>query len=67
MLSLSLIGYMTSGVFLGRAYFDYFFLIVICIAVLGRIAREQWAQEEDADGSPLSGESDEEFMLAREA
>jgi hypothetical protein len=58
---------MTSGVFLGRAYFDYFFMIVVCIAALGRIAREQWAQEEDSESSLLPGQSDEELLLAGEA
>lgn len=67
MLRLSLIGFMTSGVFLGRAYFDYFFMIVVCIAALGRIAREQWAQEEDSESSLLPGQSDEELLLAGEA
>jgi putative inorganic carbon (HCO3(-)) transporter len=37
MFRLSLVGFLTSGAFLGRSYFDYFFTIVSCIAVLGRI------------------------------
>jgi len=34
MFRFSLVGFLTSGMFLGRAYFDYFFTIVACIAVL---------------------------------
>jgi probable O-glycosylation ligase (exosortase A-associated) len=34
----SLIGFLVSGFFLGRAYFDYFFSIVACLVVLGRLA-----------------------------
>lgn len=48
----SLIGFLTSGMFLGRAYFDYFFSIVACVAVLQRLARQEWAEipeEEDED------------------
>lgn len=37
MLRLSLVGFLASGAFLGRAYFDYFFTMVACIAVLHRI------------------------------
>lgn len=38
MLWFSLIGFMVSGAFLGRAYFDYFFSIVACISILNRVA-----------------------------
>lgn len=45
MLRFSLIGFLTSGAFLGRAYFDYFFTIVACIAALERIClRDQVAE-----------------------
>ena len=40
MLQFSLIGFLTSGLFLGRAYFDYFFTIVACIAILNRVSRD---------------------------
>ncbi len=40
----SLIGFLVSGLFLGRAYFDYYFTIVACIVILNRVAREQWVQ-----------------------
>ena len=35
----SLVGFLISGFFLGRAYFDYFFSIVACLVVLDRLAR----------------------------
>jgi len=44
MLELSLIGFLVSGVFLGRAYFDYYFTIVACVIVLRQAAQERWAQ-----------------------
>jgi putative inorganic carbon (hco3(-)) transporter len=43
MLQLSLVGFLVSGLFLGRAYFDYFFALIACITCLGGIARERWA------------------------
>ena len=45
MFQMSLIGFLISGVFLGRAYFDYFFAIVACITILDRCARDRWAVE----------------------
>jgi putative inorganic carbon (HCO3(-)) transporter len=53
--ALSLIGFMTSGIFLGRAYFDYVFSIVACLAVLERLAGQvgdaPYEIEETAAGS----------------
>ena len=43
MFQVSLIGFLISGTFLGRAYFDYFFAIVACISILDLCARERWA------------------------
>jgi hypothetical protein len=43
MLQASLAGFLVPGFFLGRAYFDYYFTIVACITILGRIASERWA------------------------
>jgi probable O-glycosylation ligase (exosortase A-associated) len=43
MFQFSLVGFLTSGVFLGRAYFDYFFTIVACVMILERLARDRWA------------------------
>lgn len=42
----SLIGFLSSGAFLGRAYFDYFFTIVACLAILDHVARDRWAWAE---------------------
>jgi hypothetical protein len=42
MLRFSLVGFVVSGAFLGRAYFDYFFTIVACIVILKRVCEAQW-------------------------
>jgi putative inorganic carbon (HCO3(-)) transporter len=44
MFRFSLVGFLTSGLFLGRAYFDYYFAIVACITVLKHICEEDWAE-----------------------
>ena len=50
MFQFSLIGFLTAGLFLGRAYFDYFFTIAACIVILKRVAQAEWAAaEESAD------------------
>lgn len=43
MLRSSLIGFLICGLFLGRAYFDYYYTIVACIAILAAAARDRWA------------------------
>ena len=48
LLRFSMVGFLTSGVFLGRAYFDYYFTLVACIAILRRVADEEWARDEEA-------------------
>ena len=48
MFQFSLVGFLTAGLFLGRAYFDYFFTIFGCIVILERVARTEWAEEEPA-------------------
>jgi putative inorganic carbon (hco3(-)) transporter len=48
MFQFSLIGFLTSGAFLGRAYFDYFFTLVACIISLEHIALKEWATPEAA-------------------
>jgi putative inorganic carbon (hco3(-)) transporter len=42
MFQMSLLGFLVSGLFLGRAYFDYFFTIVACIAILDHCASDRW-------------------------
>jgi putative inorganic carbon (hco3(-)) transporter len=49
MLRFSLTAFLTSGVFLGRAYFDYFFCLVSCVAILARVTAEKWAAEDEQD------------------
>lgn len=44
MFRFSLVGFLTAGIFLGRAYFDYFYAIVGCVAILKRVAYEEWSQ-----------------------
>lgn len=39
MLKFSLLGFLTSGAFLGRAYFDYYFTLVACVLILKRVWR----------------------------
>ena len=45
MFRFSLVGFLTSGFFLGRAYFDYYFTIVGCIVILNRVAQREWTEE----------------------
>ena len=53
MLSLSLVGFLTSGTFLGRAYFDFFFTIVACVAILKHVSHAEWAQgTEESEPEP---------------
>ena len=40
-LRFSMVGFLASGAFLGRAYFDYFFVIVAGIAILNRLAKTE--------------------------
>ena len=62
MFRLSLTGFLTSGLFLGRAYFDLYFSIVACIVVLNCVCRREWSKSaflEDAQ----SGEEQEPVHL----
>ncbi len=45
MFRFSLVGFLMSGFFLGRAYFDYYYTIVACIVVLRRICATTWRTE----------------------
>jgi len=56
MFQYSLVGFLTSGVFLGRAYFDYYFSIVACIAVSTRAFQSEWILS-----SQSSADSEEEI------
>jgi probable O-glycosylation ligase (exosortase A-associated) len=46
LLRFSLVGFLCSGAFLGRAYFDYFFTLVGCSLILGRLWENQMAELE---------------------
>ena len=61
MFMFSLVGFMASGIFLGRAYFDYYFSIFACVVILEKVARDRWrdALSQDAD------EEDEEIGEAQ--
>lgn len=47
MLRFSLVGFLVSGAFLGRAYFEYYFTIVGCLIILNNICAESWSAEEE--------------------
>jgi probable O-glycosylation ligase (exosortase A-associated) len=49
MFSFALVGFLSSGLFLGRAYFDYFYTVVACIAVLKRQCKQAWSEMEAED------------------
>jgi probable O-glycosylation ligase (exosortase A-associated) len=46
MLQLSLIGFLSSGAFLGFAYFDYYFCVVACTVILTQLSRIGFAEAE---------------------
>ena len=45
MIRFSFLAFLASGTFLGRAYFDYFFTLVACTAILTEVARTEWLQQ----------------------
>jgi probable O-glycosylation ligase (exosortase A-associated) len=53
MFRLSLVGFMVSGLFLGRQYFDYYYTIVSCIIILKKLSYESWSEETMLDGEPI--------------
>jgi putative inorganic carbon (hco3(-)) transporter len=59
MLEFSLVGFLVSGMFLGRAYFDYFFTLVACIAVLRQLPKEQPEPEEVTEAEEEESEVQE--------
>ncbi len=52
MFFISLVGFMISGFFLGRQYFDYMFTIVACVIVLKSAATARWAAQDREDEPP---------------
>jgi probable O-glycosylation ligase (exosortase A-associated) len=59
MIRFSMVGFLMSGIFLARAYFDYFFALVACLAVLKQVAFERWAQD-SSDTADLSEDAHED-------
>lgn len=49
MFRFSMVGFLVSGLFLGRAYFDYYFTIVAGIAIVHQIGREEIIEEPEPD------------------
>lgn len=47
MFRFSAVGFLVSGAFLGRAYFDYWFFIVACLIILKNVAIDVWLQPHD--------------------
>jgi probable O-glycosylation ligase (exosortase A-associated) len=56
MFQMSLIGFLISGLFLGRAYFDYYFTIVVCVAILKQVAKRRWEEEDELLEEPVQDE-----------
>lgn len=64
MFEFSIIAFLVSGCFLGRAYFDYFFAMVACVVILDQLARKSWAStDEDATGDEGQSDAVEETPL----
>lgn len=47
MFRFSLVGFLVSGAFLGREYFDYYYTIVACVAILKQVSFAAWSQAAD--------------------
>jgi probable O-glycosylation ligase (exosortase A-associated) len=56
MLRFSLVGFLASGMFLGHTYFDFYFTIVACVAILRQVCREEWAASVDMEEDPEPNE-----------
>jgi putative inorganic carbon (HCO3(-)) transporter len=62
-LRLSLVGFLVSGSFLGRAYFDFYFTLVACVAILKQQCEARWAESFE----PLMEEAPESELVIGEA
>jgi putative inorganic carbon (hco3(-)) transporter len=49
LLRFALVGFLVSGSFLGRAYFDFYFTIVACVAVLRQVSQAEWRHYDEAE------------------
>ncbi len=54
MFQFSMAAFLVSGLFLGRAYYDYFFTIVACLVALEQAARDRWISAGSVVTMPLS-------------
>jgi len=45
MFRFAMVGFLMSGFFLGRAYFDYYYTLIACIVVLRQVCKKTWARE----------------------
>jgi probable O-glycosylation ligase (exosortase A-associated) len=43
MFRFALVGFLISGLFLGRAYFDYYYTLIACIAILRQLCKQAWS------------------------
>jgi putative inorganic carbon (hco3(-)) transporter len=48
-LRFSLVGFLVSGAFLGRAYFDFYFSLVACVTLLKQQSEARWAENSDLE------------------
>ena len=62
----SMVGFLVSGLFLGRQYFDYFYTILACIVVLKGLCLEAWRRGELLDGGMAEESRDGEDEQADE-
>lgn len=63
MFQFSLTGFLISGAFLGRTYFDYFFTLIACIISLDQIAAKEWAQQQIESVEDAALNVDEHLQL----
>ena len=66
MLRFSLVGFLTSGFFLGRAYFDYYFALAGCVAILKVVAHQDWSRGDWADEETAEEMSEDALHAAVE-
>lgn len=66
LLQFSLVGFVVSGAFLGRAYFDFYFTIVACVAVLRQLSETEWSEYVQA-GEPVEVNEPAAELLGAEA
>jgi probable O-glycosylation ligase (exosortase A-associated) len=59
MFQFSLIGFLVGGLFLGRAYFDYYFAIVCFIVILKKVSVASWSKNRMVSGQPIHQEDEE--------